>query len=63
MAPFVVLLILAVFGLDGELVRQPRSSRRSRTFCELQPDGRTLFRDPDGRLWKMETPRPNRTGM
>lgn len=48
-APFAALLVLSVFGLDGHLARR-RPTRGGRLLCELQPEGETLLRDPDGRL-------------
>jgi hypothetical protein len=63
MAPFVGLLVLAVFGLDGEAVRHRRSSRGRRTFCEVQPGSGGVLRDPDGQIWNPDVHRQGFTSM
>lgn len=63
MAPFAALLVLAVFGLDGQVGRRRRPTRRMRTFCELPPGGEALMRDPDGRPWTMDVSRSCRARM
>lgn len=48
MAPFAVLLILAMFGLDERFAREHLRSSRWHKFCEIDPDGRGRLSDPDG---------------
>ncbi|KAA6456866.1 hypothetical protein DYQ86_23720 [Acidobacteria bacterium AB60] len=49
MAPFVILMILAMFRVDERFAGGgPQSGRRPR-FCQVGKDGRVRLSDPDGR--------------
>jgi hypothetical protein len=55
MAPFFGLLALWMFGLD-ERVTEPRDRPARRRFCYSDPNGRSEFCDPDGRIAKTRHP-------
>jgi hypothetical protein len=61
-APFFGLLAFWMFGLD-ERVAAPRERSARRRFCHTDPNGQSVFCDPDGRTAKTRhaTPltRPN----
>ena len=49
MAPFAVLMVLALFGMDERVAtRQERGGGRRR-FCEVGRDGRGSLSDPHGK--------------
>lgn len=50
MAPFGLLLALAVFGADERLAAPKRRRLRVR-FCEMGTDGQPEMADPDGAAW------------
>jgi hypothetical protein len=50
MAPFGLLLALAVFGADERLAAPKRRRLRVR-FCEMGTDGQPVMADPDGTAW------------
>jgi hypothetical protein len=50
--PFVVILVMGMFGLDERFVNRGVTSRPRRWFCEAEGEGRRFLSDPDGRPWK-----------
>jgi hypothetical protein len=49
MAPFAILLVSAMFGLDERFAGGPARRRQHRpSFCEVGRDGRGRMIDPDG---------------
>lgn len=57
MAPFAVLLVLAMFGLDERFACGRNRARHLRPgFCEVDRHGHGELRDPDGKTPKMARP-------
>jgi len=51
-APFAVLMILAMFGMDERVATKPERRVGRRRFCEVGRDGRGSLSDPHGKLGK-----------
>lgn len=47
--PFIALLIMGLFRLDGVFVKSRKSSKASKPPSGVDEAGRTIFSDPDGR--------------
>ena len=55
MAPFAILLVTAIFGLDERFAGgADRGRQRRPRFCEVDRDGRGELRDPDGKTPKSD---------
>lgn len=53
MAPFAILLVSAMFGLDERFAADQLRGRQHRPrFCEVDREGRGELRDPDGKAPK-----------
>ena len=50
--PVLAIFAVWIFGLDERLVSPKPTSRRSRSFCEVDGNGGAMLSDPDGRLWQ-----------
>lgn len=54
MAPFAILLVSVMFGLDERFVSGPGRHGHRPKFCEVGRDGRGELRDPDGNAPKRD---------
>lgn len=53
MAPFAVLMFLALFRVDERVAEAHGRDGRRRKFCEVGRDGRGTLSDPDGKSMKI----------
>lgn len=49
--PFLVILGMALCGLDERLASSRRKPRADRSFCGVDRQGRSFLSDPDGSPW------------
>jgi hypothetical protein len=49
--PFLVILAMAMFGLDERFASRRGKPARRRVFCEVDGEGRFAPSDPDGTPW------------
>jgi hypothetical protein len=49
--PFLPILALAMLGLDARVAAPRQGPGARRAFCGVDPQGRPILSDPDGKPW------------
>jgi len=55
--PFLVILVMGMFGLDERAASPRRPAKTRRFFCEVDGKGRMFLSDPDGTPWQKKAVR------